>query len=107
MMYTLRFTSSLVPPGVCIRAKLKLNRRTPPMPIEATRSPVIPKPGMLPLEDAVDRAERAALVQAGGASSSVPSPESELNTPAYLQFFRACAPQNPVFPPSEPDALAS
>ena len=107
MMYTLRFTSVLDLPGVRIQAKLKLQRKTPPQPILATRQLVIRRlendPPSLPLS----RAFRETMVRAGGPVLLAAPSGSALKAPAYLQIFRPSTPQNPVFPPSDTDGSAS
>lgn len=105
MLNTLRFTPTVAEDGPVVGAKLRLQRKTPPLPIETHRPLVIRKSDaarpLVPfdrgLRDAcgrVDHEPLAALPTAAG-----------LKTPAYLSMFLPSTPQNPVFPP-DPDPLS-
>ncbi len=105
MFLTLRFTSLLARPGVCLRASLKLNRKSPPESLEVGRSgplrrALVGAPG-LPGHHRPGREEGG---PARGLACARSGSGSMLKAPSYLRIFLPSTPQNPVCPPSDPDA---
>src|SRR5258707_11301209 len=106
MLFTLRFTPVAALSGTCVGAKLRLQRKTPPQPIELTRPLVIRKGDAARIPIPFDRSLWDSGVSAPkSAGFPGPGPESQLKGAAYLRSFLPSSPQNPVYPPAEPVPL--
>src|SRR5689334_20649260 len=103
MLLTLRFTPAVALSGTHVGAKLRLQRKTPPLPIELSRPLVIRKGDVVRTPVPFDRGFRDCANSApNGASSGASGPEAQLNRPAYLRSFLPSSPQHPLYPPAEP-----
>jgi len=106
MLLTIRFTPMATLSGPRVGAKLRLQRKTPPLPIELTRRLMIRKADVARLPAPFDRGLRESWVLAmNGPGFRDPGPEAQLKRPAYLRSFLPSSPQNPVYPPAEPVPL--
>jgi len=106
MLLTLRFTPRIAVEGSCIGAKLRLQRKTPPLPIELTRPRVIRRTDAASFIVPSDRNFRDSWsAMPNGPVFRDPGPEAQLKQPAYLKSFLPSSPQNPVYPPAEPVPL--
>ncbi|HVR84346.1 MAG TPA: hypothetical protein VMU54_08550 [Planctomycetota bacterium] len=107
MMLTLRSTPISARPGSCVGSWLRLQRRTPPQPIEAPGSLVIRKAAARPsasFDPEPREGWNAGFESAGVAARCLDAP---FRMPAYLRSFLTSSPHHPVYPPSEPVPLAT
>src|SRR5579864_8975412 len=107
-MLMLRRTSSAAPGVLCVGARLRLRRSSPPSQVEATRPLVVRKSDLARPAAGFDRGARElGSGSPRAAALLVPWKEGILTTPSYLRAFLPSSPQHPLHPPAEPVLLAS